>query len=213
MTSKLSQDDIRELILKFLYEKRKKARSLEKIGATITEIKRALKKHGIKESEIVANLDFLIKNGLIKEVRRKRFLPKQKFEVETVRFELSDVGLHYFEPPSKFDFVEKFSGLIFENIKDSVIIVGHGNVVYYKFGELYSLLKELELKILLSNLPEDKKLRYWADIETIKAQIMQEKPDKDIIKKVWERIKDLSAISGFATLIEKISKFILSIIT
>jgi hypothetical protein len=155
----------------------------KKIGATITEIKKALKEHGIKESEIVANLDFLIKNGLIKEVRRKRYLPRQKFEVETVRYELSDVGLHYFEPPSKFDFVEKFSGLVFKNIKDSIIVVGHGNVVYYKFGELYSLLEELKFKILLSNLPEDKKLRYWADIETIKAQIMQEKRIKTLSRK------------------------------
>jgi hypothetical protein len=209
MTSKLSQDDIRELILKFLYEKRKKARSLEKIGATITEIKKALKEHGIKESEIVANLDFLIKNGLIKEVRRKRYLPRQKFEVETVRYELSDVGLHYFEPPSKFDFVEKFSGLVFENIKDSIIVVGHGNVVYYKFGELYSLLEELKLQILLSNLPEEKKLEYIADIETIKAQIAKAKPDKNIIERVLERLKDLSVISSsFAILIEKIYKFL-----
>jgi hypothetical protein len=207
-----SPDYIRELILRFLYEKRKKARSLEKLGATSGEIKRELKKYGIKESEAIANLDFLVKNGLVKEVRRRRLLPKQRIEVESVRFEPSDVGLHFFEPPSRFDFVEKFGGLSFENIKDSVIIVGHGNVVYYKFGELYHLLEELKFRMLLSDLSENKKLMYLADIETIKAQITQEKPDKEIIKRVWNRIKDLSTIASLATLIEKVSKLILSII-
>ncbi|RSN76926.1 MAG: hypothetical protein DSO07_10335 [Thermoproteota archaeon] len=211
MGSTPPQDYVRELILRFLYEKRKRARSLEKIGATVSEIKKELKKHGIKESEVVANLDFLIKNGLVKEIRKRRLLPKQKIEVEAVRFELSDVGLHFFEPPSKFDFTGKFGGLVFENIKDSVIVVGHENIVYHKFSELYPLLEELKFKIIISNIPEDKKLEYLANIETIKAQIVQEKPDKDIISRAWERIKDLSTIGSLATLIEKIYKFIISI--
>ena len=40
-------------------------------------------------------------------------------------------------PPSKFDFTEKFSGLVFENIKDSIIVVGHGNIIQNRFQEVY----------------------------------------------------------------------------
>jgi hypothetical protein len=213
MESTPPQDYVRELILRFLYEKRKKARCLKKIGATIGEIKKELKKYGIKEGEIVANLDFLVKNGLIIENKKILIFPINFFnlEIEITRFELSDVGLHFLEPPSKFNFAGKSSGLIFKNIKDSVIVMGHENIVYHKFSELYPLLEELKFKIIISNIPEDKKLEYLANIETIKAQIVQEKPDKDIISRAWERIKDLSTIGSLATLIEKIYKFIISI--
>ena len=65
----------------------------------------------------------------------------------TIKERRREVWLHFFEPPSKFDFVRKFCSLTFENIKDSVIVVRHENAVYYKFGELYQLLEELRLKI------------------------------------------------------------------
>jgi len=204
----LTPDEVRDIILRFLYEKRKKVRSLEKIGATIGEIKKELKKYGLKESEIVSNLDFLIKNGLVLERKEKIKLPKKGIEVPRVRYELSNTALHYFESPSKFDFTEKFSGLIFENIKDSVIVVGHGNIVQNRFQEVYGCLEELKFKILLSNISEDRKADYLADIETIKSQLARKTPDKDIIKRAWERIKKLSTAEGFIQLLDRVWKFL-----
>jgi len=203
-----TKDEIREIILKFLYEKRKKARSLKKIGATIGEIKNELKKFGLKENEIVDNLDFLIKNQLILEKKENIKLPKQRIEVTVTRYELSNTALHYLEPSSKFDFTEKFSGLVFKNIKDSIIVVGHGNIIQNKFGDIYKYLEDLKLKILLSDIPDDKKVNYIADIETIKAQLAKKDPDKNIIKRAWEGIKELSSIGGLSQLLNDVWMFI-----
>jgi len=63
-------DEIREAILKFLYEKHKKARSLKSARASMKELKDELKKLGLKEQEIVSNLDYLIQSRCSCRCRR-----------------------------------------------------------------------------------------------------------------------------------------------
>ncbi|MEM2742193.1 MAG: hypothetical protein QXD95_08635 [Nitrososphaeria archaeon] len=206
---RLSNDQIREMILNFLFEKRKKARGLKSIAATSSEIKKELKKYGLKENEIITNLDFLIKNGWVEERISRYELPKKKVKVEKHTFQLSDVGLRYFEKGSKFDTSGRFGGMVFEDIKDSVIVIGVGNVVVQKtFYDLYTTLEDLKNKIMLSDIPEDKKLSYIADIESLKAQLAKPSPEKTIVQKVWEKISELSKIGGFTTLIERIYRLI-----
>lgn len=199
-----TNDEIREIILNFLHDKRRKARSLKSMAVTPSELKRELKKLGLTENQIVTNLDFLIKNGWVEEQVRKYKLPKQKIEVEKHTYRLSNVGLRYFEKGSKFDTTGSFRGMTLENIKDSIIIIGTGNVVQKNYYELYSALDALKGKVMLSDLPENVKLDYIADIETFKAQLAKTYPEKTIIKKIWEKISALSQIGGFAGLVEKI---------
>jgi|YelNatPaOPRAMG01_1025707.scaffolds.fasta_scaffold100175_2 hypothetical protein len=202
---KFSNDQIREMILNFLFEKHQKARSLKSIATTSSEIKRELKKYGLKENEIIANLDFLIKNGWVEEKLLRYELPKRRIKVEKRTFQLSDIGLRYFERGSKFDTSGRFGGMVFEDIKDSVIVIGSGNVVVQRnFYELYGLLEDLKNKIMLSDMPKNEKLDYIADIESLKAQLAKPIPEKTIVKKVWEKISNLSKLGGLATLIEKI---------
>ena len=73
-----ANDEIREIILRFLYNKRKRARSLKSIAATSGEIKRELKKYGLTENQIVTNLDFLIKNGWIEEQTKNTSFQSKK---------------------------------------------------------------------------------------------------------------------------------------
>jgi hypothetical protein len=205
---KLTNDQIRELILNFLYHNWKKARSLKSLGATSGEIKKELKKYGLKENQIITNLDFLIKNGWIEEKISKYELPGKKISVEKRTFHLSHVGLRYFEKNSKFDTTGKFSGILFKDIKDSVIIIGTGNVVQKNFYDLYSALEDLKSKIMLSDLTEGAKIDYIADVESFKAQLAKPIPEKSIIRKIWEKLSELSKIGGFATLMEKIYRLI-----
>ncbi|MEM2129310.1 MAG: hypothetical protein QXZ70_01795 [Candidatus Bathyarchaeia archaeon] len=201
---KLTNDQVRELILNFLYNNWKKARSLKGLGVTSGEIKKELKKYGLKENQIITNLDFLIKNGWIEERISKYELPEKKISVEKRTFHLSYIGLRYFEKNSKFDTTGKFSGILFKDIKDSIIVIGTGNVVQKNFYDLYSALEDLKSKIMLSDLPENLKIDYIADVESFKAQLAKPIPEKSIIRKIWEKLSELSKIGSFATLIEKI---------
>ena len=203
-----TNDECREVILSFLYDKRGKVRSLKSIGATPGELKKELKKRGLTENQIVTNLDFLIKNGWIEERIEKYRLPKQEIEAEKRTYHLTDAGLHYFEKGSKFDVTGGFSGMAFQNIEDSVIVIGMGNVVQRNYYEIYSALDDLKGKVILSELPEQTKLDCVADIETFKAQLAKPYPDKSIIKKLWEKLSALSKIGGLTTLIEKIHHLI-----
>lgn len=137
------------------------------------------------KNQIVTNLDFLIKNGWVEERVEKYRPPKREIEIEKRTYHLTDAGLHYFERGSKFDVTGGFSGMAFQNIKDSVIVVGVGNVVQRGY------------------LPEQSKLDYIADIETFKAQLAKPYPDKSIIRKL-EKLCTLSKIGWLATLIERI---------
>ena len=201
---KRMNDEIREVILKFLYNKRKRARSLKSLAVTPSELKRELKKCGLTENQIVTSLDFLIKNGWVEEQTKRYKLLKRRIEVEKRTYRLSDVGLRYFEKGSKFDATGRFSGMTFENIRDSIIVIGVGNIVQRNYYELYSALDTLKSKVMLSDLPENAKIDYIADIETVKAQLAKPYPEKIIVKKIWEKISTLSKIGGFASLMEKI---------
>lgn len=203
-----ANDEIRETILRFLYNKRKKARSLRSISSTTSELKRELKNQGLTENQIVTNLDFLIKNGWVEEQVERYTLPHRRIEVKKSIYRLTNVGLHYFEKSSRFDVTGRFSGMRFEDIRDSVIVVGFGNVVQKDYYELYSTLDALKSRIILGDLPEADKLDYLADVETIKTQLAKPHPEASIIRKAWGKICTLSKVAGLAGLIEKIYRLI-----
>jgi len=203
-----SNDEIRELILKELYQTHKNARSLKSSRESISELKQGLKEYGLIEKEIVSNLDFLIQSNWVKVEKEisefktpKGFIKKSEKEY----FKLSDAGIIYFEGTSKFQRVEKsFAGINITNI-NGVTILGDGNtVVNTSYTELYKELSSLSEVIRKSNqLTDENKLNYIAEIETIKSQLMKPAPDKNIIKQAWEKLKPLATVSGIITFFEK----------
>jgi len=144
-----SSDDVRKSILDFLYKVHKSARGRESTRVSRSELKTELKKLGLKESEIASNLDYLIQSGWVKvefeesEFKTpKGFVRKQKKEY----YKISDIGINYFEGPSKFQRVEKsISGINITNIQ-GVTIIGDQNIVvntqYIDLFRKLSLLSE-----------------------------------------------------------------------
>ena len=55
---------------------------------------------------------------------------------------------------------------------------------------------------------DDEKLRYVADIETIKSQLSKSSPNKRIIKIAWESLKALAALHEVSSLLREISEMI-----
>lgn len=195
-----NQEEVRENLLKCLYERYKRSRSTKKQSATISEIKKELKAKGYRESDIVAAITFLKDRGWIKEEREKTkfFIKDRLTEDEKIKYRISDVGIIHFEGPSKFISSERFSGINITNIQ-GVTIVGNNNIVRNEFLDLFKALELLGDAIKANNkLSDIEKKDLQSDIESIKAQLGKSEPNKNIIKFAWEtiknRLKDISEV-------------------
>jgi hypothetical protein len=205
-TMSFDPEEVREELLKYLYDKYKNSRSTKKQSATVGEIKKALKVKGYKESDIVSAITFLKDRGWIKEEKEKtKFFIKGKLtESEKTKYRISDIAIVHFEGPSKFVSSERFSGINIMNIQ-GVTVIGNNNIVRNEFIDLFRELEKLG-DIIRSNskLSDKEKVDLQSDIETIKTQLGKTEPNKNIITSAWETIKD--KLKDISEVIEPISK-------
>jgi hypothetical protein len=209
--AQLTNEEIREMILSFFYYRHKSARSLR--GLRISKVKQELKRKGLDDKQIISNLDYLIQNGwIVKEEGEPYQIKTNKGIIATRKspyYKISSIGIDHFEGPSKFQRIQnKFAGINITNIQ-GIIQLGDGNVVNAEFKDLYLYLGLLAEEIKRSDkFPDQDKLNYQAEIDTVRAQLSKPIPDKSIIQKSWEKIKVLSTISSLINLFEKIAKLI-----
>ena len=205
-----SKDEMREFILKFFYDVYKKARSLKSSRLKISAVKRGLKQQGLTEQEIVGNLDYLIQTGwMLKEVESYQLRTKRGIiTTKTEYFKISDKGIDHFEGISKFQRAHPLTGINITNIQ-GVTIVGDGNIVNAQYSDLYGNLSLLSEEIMKSDkFPDEEKLNYRAEINTIKSQLSKTLPDKGIIARAWNRLKPLATVAGIASFFEKVKVLI-----
>jgi len=212
-----SSNDIRKDILNFLYKVHKSARGRESTRVSRSELKRELKKLGLKENEIASNLDYLIQSGWVKvELEEsefktpKGFIRKQKKEY----YKISDIGINYFEGPSEFQRVEKsISGINITNIQGVTVIGDQNIVVNTQYIDLFRKLSLLSEAVRNSSqLSDAEKLNYVKDIDTIKDQLSKPSPDKNIIKLAWEKLKPLATVSGIISFFKQVADLIVNVI-
>lgn len=194
-----SNDQIREEILKFLYDVRKKARSIQSMAVTISKIKIGLKPQGITQNDVVTNLDYLVQNKWViqnTEHRTFKSTSGMEFSSDKTTYRLSDEGIKYFEKSSTFDKTSRFSGINIQNVQ-GVVVLGNNNVVRQEYLDMFRKLEELENKMKISSeLEEDQKLSAQVDIQTIKDQLAKPLPDKQILKSAVEALSILASIPG-----------------
>ena len=211
--SSLTNDEIRKIILEYLYNIHKKARSLKKARVSMKDLKKGLKERGLREQEIIRNLDYLIQSGWVTVEREEtEFKTPKGFTRKQVKeyYKISDTGINYFEGPSEFQRVAKsFSGINITNIQ-GVTVVGDQNVVVNtQYLDLYRRLSLLSEAVRNSaQLTDKEKLEYVMEIETIKDQLAKPSPDKNIIKLAWEKLKPLATISGIMTFFKQVAEII-----
>lgn len=195
----LTNDEIRQRILEFLFSVRKRARSLTSVSATIAEIKRALKLVGISQNEVVTNLDFLLQHGwILEEIEKRTFKSQRGFEFpsEKRKYKLSELGINHFEGTSVFTTMSRYAGINISNIS-GVVILGDNNVVRNEFIDVFKKFDQLESSMKMSsNITEEQKLATQADIQTIKDQLSKAIPDKGILQKAMEGISFLGSVPG-----------------
>jgi hypothetical protein len=192
-------DEVRQKILAYLGECRKKARGLDSLMASSADIKKALAKEGISQNDTVQNLDYLVQHGWVNEkVIKRPYKTPRGFEVPNEKhlFGLSEVGLKYIEGESEFDRASVYSGINITNI-GGVTVVGSNNVVRNEFVDILRALTQLEGVVKISDkLSEEQKLDVQADIQTIKNQLSKSSPDKSILQKAMESISFVGSLPG-----------------
>lgn len=210
-----TDDEIRQKILSYLSDCRKKARGLDSLMSSSSDIKKAMAKFTISQNQTVQNLDYLVQHGWVDEkiIKRPYTTPKGiEIPNEKHLFGLSAIGMKYIEGESEFDRTSVFSGINITNI-GGVTVVGHNNVVRNEFVDILRIFNQMEGQVKISDqLSEEQKLDIQADIQTIKNQLSKSKPNKDILGKAMESVSFVGSIPGFIDVVRITSEAISKII-
>lgn len=212
--STLTNNEIRHIMLQYFYDRNKNATSSRgKKGSAvkISDVKKDLKAaRGLAQQQVQSNLTYLLSQGWIEEdVVQKSFKAPGGTVIPstTIFYKITAAGIDKIEGPGEFT-MPKFHGIKIAATGQNIITLGDGNQVNATFGELGQALVELRGAIIKSNSPEAQKMDLIADIDTIQSQLAKPEPNKDIIKAAWATVKAAAAISGCATLVQKIAGLI-----
>ena len=173
----LSNNEIRQLLLDYFYDRNKNATSIMgKRGSAIriSDVKSELKSlHGLTQQQVQSNLTYLISQGWIDEKSvEKEVRTRGGTTVPSVTkyYEISASGIDKIEGPGEFT-MPKFHGIKIEATGQNIITLGDGNKINAQFGELGSRLLDLREAVVASDEPEQEKMAIVADIETIQSQL------------------------------------------
>ena len=212
----LEPDEIRDLILSFLYELHRSARGVKAQEIKLRDLQRRLKsEHGLSQQEVSSNLDYLVQKEWVRQVRRERtYTTKGGVEVpnEQVSYKISDVGIDRVEGESRFKKQSPFGAVNIGNVQGAVVFGDH-NVVNNQFVPLAEHLSKLEQAISETGMPDNEKIAVIGDIETIKSQLAKPAPDRSILRQAWTAIERVVTAHGFATILIEASKYIAPLIS
>jgi len=205
-------DDRRDKILRFLYERHQTANGITAIPIGILDLRREMKtRYGMKQPEVASNLDYLIQVGWVRpEIKSRSFVTGRGMVLprEQTKYKISEVGINHLEAASMFKKPHASSNVNITNVK-GVTIVGDGNIVNAKFTELSRALDELDQAIADSKqLTDEQKLDAAGDISTIRAQVAKKNPDSSLIRGAWKCLKALPVIGHAADAIASVGKLL-----
>jgi hypothetical protein len=205
-------DERRDHILRFLYDRHQKAKGITAIPIGIQDLRREMKaKHGMKQSEVASNLDYLIQVGWVKaEVKSRKFVTGKGMVLdrEQTKYKISELGINHLEAASMFKKPQTAGQVNITNVQ-GVINLGDGNVVNAKFTKLSSALDELDQAIADSRqLSDEQKLDAAGDLSAIQAQAAKKNPNPSVIRGAWEGLKALPLLGNAADAITKVGKLL-----
>src|SRR5262245_15706939 len=209
-------DDRRDKILRFLYDRHRMAQGITAIPIGIQDLRREMKnRHGLKRSEVASNLDYLIQIGWVRpEVKSRSFLTAGGMVLprEQTKYKISEVGINHLEAASMFKKPQAAGQVNITNVQ-GVTVVGEGNVVNAKFTGLSSALDQLDQAIADSQqLTDEQKLDAAGDISAIRAQVAKKNPNPSVIRGAWAGLKALPVLGNAADAIAKVSKLLSSLL-
>jgi hypothetical protein len=203
-------DDRRDKILRFLYEGHRTARGITAIPIGIQDLRREMKnRHGMKQPDVAANLDYLIQVGWLRpEVKSRSFVTGRGMVLprEQTKYKISEVGINHLEAASMFKKPQAASQVNIANVQ-GVTVVGDGNVVNAEFTELVSALDDLDQALADSRqISDEQKLDAAGDLSAIRAQVAKKNPNASLIRSAWEGLKALPVLGNAADAIARVGK-------
>ena len=206
-------DQIRDSIMRFLLSIHKNPSSIDKVGVGIQDLQKEMKKLGYKRNEVNSNVDYLIQKGwivihLVEQVYRggNAYPPKKKYKI-------SAEGIDKFEGASMYQ--KKITGIQF-NIEgsDNLTIIGDGNIVNTGYAELSRTLDSLAEAVSVdADISVDEKVAAIADINSIQSQLQKPKPNKGVIRNLWDGLQNVTKIAGIIGSFEKIHELMAPLLT
>jgi len=211
-----SDTEIRQIMLKYFYEKNKNATSRmgKKKGSAVSIkiIRSDLKESNeLTQSEVVSNLTYLISQGWIEEKPVGKSFPTGKGTIipsVTTYYIMTALGIDKIDGPSEFS-RDRFSGIKIEATGQNIITLGNGNQVNAKFRDLGNVLNSLKDAIKeTKDLSEEEKLDMVVDVDSIQDQLAKQHPNKSVIQTLFLGLERLASLSGVIDLYEKSKSFI-----
>jgi hypothetical protein len=206
-----SNDIVREIILKYLYDSWNVARGMESHKLMVSQIYSELKKQNIERKYVVRNLTYLIETKwVIEEIKEVIInLGKTKRTNEKKTYYISKDGIDFFDGNSKFQKTNRLVGINVNNLGNGIVVLGDNNIVRNEHKDLSEFLDKLGNQMRInSKLSDNEKIDYQGDIDTIKDQLKKSNSDKGIIKKSWNNLNKISTLAGIVGLYDKVKPLI-----
>jgi hypothetical protein len=206
------EDQKRDQILRFLYERHKTTRGIHKIPIGIRDLQAEMKsKHGMKPQEVSSNLDFLVQASWVCEVKKDRSITTKsgmELSQEQIKYKIHHTGITHMEAGTMFRKPESTSHINITNIQ-GVTVVGDGNIVNTGFTNLAKALDELDKAIGQSReLTDEQKLDAAGDLTTIRTQIAKKNPNRTVIAAAWESLKQVAPLATIASAAANVGQLI-----
>lgn len=198
-------DTIREQILQYFYDRNAAATSRTgKKGSAvkISEVKRELKqRHALKQQQVMSNLTYLIDNRWVKTFGIEKTVNVRGGTVPstTTFYEITAKGIDRLEGGSQFEPRPRYAGISVTATGNNIITLGDGNVLNTAYTDLHRALDDLK-KAIAGNkeLDESDKLSLAVDVESIKDQLAKPKPNRGVIKQLWNALEHVATVEALA---------------
>lgn len=202
----LSDDQIRETILQYLYERNRQATSRrgKATGAavTISVMRAELKaRHGLTGQQVHSNLTYLESQGWVEDRPITKSVPTRGGALipsTTSYYIITAAGIDRMGGPSVFT-RDRFEGIKIEATGQNIITLGDGNQVDARFQALGESLSELRKAIKSSpEIQETEKMELVVDVDTLQAQLARPSVNREIVARLWEGINRAASVAGLA---------------
>jgi hypothetical protein len=209
-------DEIRQQMLEYFYRRNSKATSkfgVKGSAVKISDVKAQLKElYGMTQQQVMANLTYLTDRGWVKQVDQEKTVTTRRgttIPSVVTYFEISAEGIDKMEGESEFQPRERYPGINIQATGSNVISLGDGNVLNVEYRQLFNELNELKEAITASSdLSDQEKLDFAADIESLKDQLAKVKPNKHVVRELWSGIEKVATVSGLAQTVATVAPHI-----
>lgn len=215
LQTKRTNTEIRGIMLRYFYDRNAtatSARGKRGYAVKIGDVRAALKSsHGLAQSEVVSNLNYLMSQGWIEEERVEKSVPLKSGMIipqSTSFYKITAAGIDKIEGPGEFT-LDRFKGIKIEAVGQNIITIGDGNSINAEFEDAGRALLDLKQAVLAEgDLTETQKLEAVADIDCIESQLAKQAPSPSIISEAWSGVERLDAFLGLAEKVVKAAKWL-----